>query len=111
MIDKATDEVVYLSGNIKEVLGINKNIDKKNNTKIVNEILNIPILSTELKKDTLDLSSSEFDNIEYISDGAFQSSYQIKELILPKNLTYISRYAIIHGSENWNYSNKIEEVS
>lgn len=67
-------------------------------------------LSNDYEKDTLDLSSSEFDNIEYISEDALGNSKKIKKLILPKNLIFISKVAITRNTESWYYNNKIEEI-
>lgn len=49
MIDKTNNKVLYLSDNVEEVLGIKTKFDDKKKNQIVQEILNIPILKSELK--------------------------------------------------------------
>lgn len=62
------------------------------------------------KKNTIDLSSNKYDNIEYICESSFTpSSSTMEKLILPKNITCISRDAL-QGHHTVNQRHILNEV-
>lgn len=63
-----------------------------------------------LKSDeTIDLSSSEFDNIEYIGTGAFLANAKAKKAILPKNVKNIAPIYYNSYADN-NYIYGLEKI-
>lgn len=69
MIDKTNNKVLYLSDNVNQVLGIKNSFDEKKKNQIVQEILSIPILKSELKswngKDNYVSGMLSYDNPIY----------------------------------------------
>ena len=66
-------------------------------------------ISCKSKSEILDLSSSEFDNIETIAPYAFEMLHNTKKIILPKYLNYIAPN-VFQSPYNLNCNYRTEEV-